>query len=199
MNQPHIATRSSRLVRRARAAWLPVLIVLLVSLAGSAATRHAAAQDATPAALPPLVAELEAAWNAHDPQRVAALHTEDATVEYGYSGDVLASGRDEIAVGFVGGTIATYPDVRFETRAGYQNDDLVVWEWTLTGSYTGQEEGLPPGTGQPVSFGGISLYWLRDGLIERKVFYTDDLAFMEQIGFTLVLPAGTPEPGEPAA
>ena len=178
-------------------------LVLAVVFGGAAVTgsamRQTAAQESTPTALPPLVAELEAGWNAHDPQRVAALHTEDAVVEYGYSGDVLARGREQIAEEFVGGTISTYPNVHFETRGGYQRDDLVVWEWTLTGSYTGQEEGLPPGTGQPVSFGGISLYWLRDGLIERKVFYTDDLAFMEQIGFTLVLEEGTPVAGTPDA
>jgi steroid delta-isomerase-like uncharacterized protein len=190
---------SSRDHERSFLTLLAIFVVVVGSFAGDDTTRITAAKEATLAALPPLVLELEAAWNAHDPQRVAALHTEDSVVEYGYSGDVLARGRDRIAEEFVGGTLAIYPDVRFETRAGYQSDELVVWEWTFIGSYTGQEEGLPPGKGQPVSFGGISLYWLRDGQIARKVFYTDHLAFMEQIGFTLVLEEGTPAAGTPEA
>jgi predicted ester cyclase len=156
-------------------------IGLVGPVAGGLATPDAVAEEATAAEVPQLVAELAAAWNAHDPQRVAALHTADAIVELGYSGEVISRGRDQIAKEFVGGVLATYPDVRFETRGGYISDDLMVWRWTFNAHYTGQEPGLPPGTGQPVSFGGVSLYELLDGLISRKIFYTDDLAFMEQL------------------
>jgi steroid delta-isomerase-like uncharacterized protein len=196
MKHATFATGPHRSSRYAFITLLSTLAVVLVASFGIA-MRDTAAQDATPPALPQMVQELEAAWNAHDPQRVAALHTDDAVVEYGFSGEVLARGRDQIAEEFVGGTIATYPDVRFATLGGYQTNDLVVWQWTFTGSYMGQEEGLPPGTGQRVSFGGISLYELRDGKIARKVFYTDDLAFMEQLGFVLMPPQATPATGTP--
>ncbi len=140
-----------------------------------------------------------AAWNAHDPQRVASFYTEDAVVESGFAGEVVARGRDQIADGFVAGNFAAIPDWRFETRSAHATADRVVWEWTFSGTYTGRFEGLPPGTGQPVSFRGLSLYELRDGLIARKVFYTDDLTLLEQLGFVLVPPEGTPAAGTPAA
>ena len=168
-------------------------VVLLGTLAaGRAATT--AAQDATPAALPPMLVDLVEAWNAHDPQRVASFYTEDATVEVGFTGDVVARGRDRIAEEFVARNLAAIPDWRFETRSGFATADRIVWEWTFTGTYTGQFPGLPPGEGQPVSVSGVTIFHLRDGLIARYVFYDDFAALLDQLG---LLPA--PEPGAPAA
>jgi steroid delta-isomerase-like uncharacterized protein len=186
-------------MRRISVLLAALAVVFVGSFAAVCSARYTRAQVATPTALPPLVKELEAAWNAHDPERLAALHTDDAVVEYGFSGEVIARGRNQIAEEFAAGVFETYPDVRFETRSGYQSADLVVWEWAFVGSYTGREPGLPPGSGQPVSFRGVSLYELRDGLIVRKVFYTDDLTFLEQIGFVLVPPEATSAAGTPAA
>jgi steroid delta-isomerase-like uncharacterized protein len=144
--------------------------------------------------VPPLLEELVAAWNAHDPRQVASFYTEDAVVESGFAGEVFARGRDEIANAFVAGNFAAIPDWHFETRSGYQAGDRIIWEWTYSGTYTGQYPGLPPGTGQPVSVRGITIFELRDGLIARDVFYDDAFAFLDQLG---LIPA--PEEEMPAA
>jgi steroid delta-isomerase-like uncharacterized protein len=184
-----------------RLSFITLLSAFAVMLAASfgGAMRHTAAQEATPEPLPPLLAELQAAWNAHDPERYAALFTADGVVEYGFTDDVFARGRDQIANEFAAPVFATYPDVREESRGWYASGDLLIWKWTFTGSYTGQEPGLPPGTGQTVSFPGISIYEVRDGLIARKVFVTDDLAFMQSLGFELVLDEGVPAAATPPA
>jgi steroid delta-isomerase-like uncharacterized protein len=190
------AAGSGRTNRRSFITLLSALAVVLVASFGGAIW-HTAAHEGTPSALPPMVQELKAAWNAHDPQRVAAMFTKDGVVEVGFYDELIARGRDQIAEGFAAPVFATYPDVRFETQEGYQTEDLVVWQWTFTGSYTGHE-GLPPGTGQPLTFGGLSLYELRDGHIARKFFFTYDLTFMQQIGFVLELPQGASATGTPA-
>ena len=77
--------------------------------------------------------------------------------------------------------------IRLRAVAGIR----LVWHWTFSWSYLGQEEGLQPGTCQPVSFAGVSIYELREGQIARKDFVTDDLAFMEQLGFAPVFEEGT--------
>ena len=199
MNQvtPAADVRDNR--HRTRRFLLSILVVLAGSLAVSGVFQPTVAQESTPSALPPLVAELQASWNAHDPDRYAALFTEDGVVELGFTDEVIASGRDQIANDFAAAAFAAYPDVRMDSRGWYASDDLLVWKWTFTGSYIGQEEGLPPGTGQPVSFAGISIYELRNGQIARKAFVTDDLAFMEQLGFTLELEQETLTVATPAA
>lgn len=175
-----------------------VMVLILIGVASPAF--HTGAQDApmaaTPAAQPPVLEELVAAWNAHDPQRVAALYTEDAVVEVGFAGEIIAEGRDAIANEFVAANLAAIPDWQFETRAAYEAGDYLIWEWTYTGTYTGQFEGAPPGTGQPVSLRGVTIFELRDGLIARDIFYDDYFAFLEQLGLLPVAEAaeeaGTP-------
>lgn len=176
---------------------LAVLIVLMTLGLLAAPARSIGAQDATPAALPPLLEELVSAWNAHDPQRVASFYTEDAVVEVGFVGEVIAEGRDEIANEFVATNLAAIPDWRFETRSGYATGDRIVWEWTYTGTYTGQYEGLPPGTGQSLSLRGVTIFELRDGLIARDIFYDDYYGLLEQLGLLSALEPATPEAGTP--
>ena len=188
-----------------RRSWAFVSVAVVVLLAVFAVGRAAntAAQDATPAAspaaLPPLLVDLVEAWNAHDPQRVASFYTEDATVEVGFTGEVVARGRDQIAEEFVARNLAAIPDWRFETRSGFATADRIVWEWTFTGTYTGQFPGLPPGEGQPVAVSGVTIFELRDGRIARDVFYDDFYGFLEQLGLLPGEGQGTPAAGTPAA
>jgi steroid delta-isomerase-like uncharacterized protein len=175
-----------------------VMTLGLLAVPGRRIGAQEATQSATPAALPPLLVELVAAWNAHDPQRVASFYTEDATVEVGFLGEVIARGRDEIANEFVAGNLAAIPDWRFETRSGYATAGRIIWEWTYTGTYSGQYEGMPAGTGQPVSLRGVTIFELRDGLIARDVFYDDFLGFLEQTGLLEKYAQGTLAAGTPA-
>lgn len=190
-------------MRRQTPVLLALAAVLLLGALAAGRVATTVAQDASPAAtpeaLPPLLVELVAAWNAHDPQRVAAFYTEDAVVEVGATGEVFARGRDQIAEEFVARNLAAIPDWLFETRSGYATADRIVWEWTFTGTYTGQFPGLPPGEGQPVAVRGATIFELRDGLIARDVFYDDFYGLLEQLG---VLPGpeqGTPAVATPAA
>lgn len=66
-----------------------------------------------------------------------------------------------------------------------QSGDRVAWEWTYSGTYTGQFPGAPAGEGQPVVLHGVSVMELNEeGLIVRETLYFDNLLFFTQIGVT---------------
>ena len=114
-----------------------VLAVAAVLVAG---TVLAAAQEATPTAspvaLPPPLDEIAAAWNAHDPQRIAALYTDDAFVTEEVLGGPTFRGRAEIAA-WAEANFAGVPDLQLEVRSGFVAGDRAAVEWVYTGTYTG--------------------------------------------------------------
>ena len=182
---------------------LSVLVsVLAVAAVLAAGTALAAAQDASPAAspvaLPPPLDEVAAAWNARDPQRIAALYTDDAVVEEAVLGAPTFRGRAEIAA-WAEANFAAIPDLRLEVRSGFVAGDRAAVEWVYAGTYTGQFTGLglPPGTGQAVAVPYVSVYELADGKIRREAIYFDSALFLSQLGLLAapVTPAaGTPPP-----
>ncbi len=172
------------------------LSILIATLVLVVSTPFATAQEATPAALPLFFKELVAAWNAHDAQRVVAIYATDAVVEEAVLGSPVRRGSDEITA-WVEANFAALPDLRIEPRAGYVTDDRAVLEWVYTGTYTGQFPGLPPGTGQAVSFPGVSVYHLQDGQIVHDTLYYDSALLLSQLGLMAApgaSPVATPTP-----
>ena len=62
-----------------------------------------------------VIEDLQAAWNAHDPQRVASLYTEDGVREEFVITHARVSGRDAIAEQ-VGMYLAAVPDANLTFR-----------------------------------------------------------------------------------
>ena len=151
---------------------------------------RAAAQDATPAALPPVLAAFEAAWNANDDgSQFAALLTPDVVWEVVPSG-LLLHGPEACAAFYVEQMKAT-PDLKTTYSWWSVDGSHAVAEWTNTGHYTGMFPGLPQGTGQHVSMRGVDLFLLNGDKLSRITTYYDLLSLYQQIG---VIPA----PGEAA-
>ena len=154
-----------------------------------------AAQDSTPAALPPPLDELLAAWNGHDSRRLAALYAEDAVVEEMILGSPVHRGPEEVAA-WAEVQFAGLPDLRFEVGRAFAAGDRLVLEWVYIGTYTGQFPGLPPGAGQAVSVPGVTVFELEGGRIVRETLYYDSYTFLVQTG--VAPPPGTPAAGTPA-
>ena len=76
-----------------------------------------------------------AAWNAHDVDAIVSMHTEDSVFENHVTGDVNV-GREAIGRAITG-IFSVFPDLAFETRRAYVREDLVVQEWTATGTHEG--------------------------------------------------------------
>jgi steroid delta-isomerase-like uncharacterized protein len=145
-----------------------------------------AAQDATPAPgrLPDPLAAVVAAWAAHDPDAIAALYAEDATLSEAVIDGPLLAGRAAIRA-WAAANFAGFPDLRLDPRGGFVSADgrTAALEWVYTGSYTGEIPGLGPGAGQTIAIPGVSVMEVdADGLIVRDTFYYDRATFAAQFG-----------------
>lgn len=150
-----------------------------VSLAAalSLAARPVAAQEGE---LPEVVAQYAAAWEALDPDQIAGLYAEDAVhedVPLGMEVQGPAAIRESVA-----GFINAFSDASMESTTAFASENQAADVWAFTGNYTGTLEGLPPGSGQPVTMRGVSLLEFADGEIQRSADYYDAYGLLIQIG-----------------
>lgn len=126
------------------------------------------------------------AWNRHDVESILALHTDDTVFENHTSGG-LAVGKEELRR-MLQGIFAALPDLHFDTRRAYFRDDVAVVEWTATATHaTAFERGglTVPATGKKISWNGMDIIPMRDGLVARKDVYADSMTFLKQLGVPL--------------
>ncbi len=130
-----------------------------------------------------IIARYADAWNRHDVNAVLALHTEDAVFENHTSGG-LAVGKAEIRK-LLEGVFTTFPDLRFATRRAYFGEDVAVVEWTATATHdkpiTWGERAFPA-SGKSLSWDGMDVLPMRNGLVARKDVYADSISFLRQAG-----------------
>jgi steroid delta-isomerase-like uncharacterized protein len=126
------------------------------------------------------------AWNRHDLEAILALHTEDSIFQNHTSGGTAVGKREMRQL--IEGVFATFPDLRFTTRRAYFSESVVVLEWTASATHTNPvvrgAQTYPP-TGEIISWDGMDILPLRDGLITRKDVYADSLSFLQQLGVSL--------------
>lgn len=127
------------------------------------------------------------AWNRHDVEGILALHTEDSVFENHTSGG-LATGKAEIRK-LLEGVFATFPDLRFSTRRAYFGEGVAVVEWTASATHANPvargTRTFPP-TGRTLSWDGMDVLPVRDGLILRKDVYADSITFLKQLGCVVI-------------
>lgn len=126
------------------------------------------------------------AWNRHDVESILALHTDDTVFQNHTSGG-LAVGKEELR-NMLQSIFATLPDLRFDTRRAYFRDDVAVVEWTATAThaheFTRGALTVPP-SGKKMSWNGMDIIPMRDGLVARKDVYADSMSFLKQLGVPL--------------
>ena len=128
-----------------------------------------------------------AAWNAHDVDEILELHTDDSVFENHTTGD-LNVGKEAIGSA-IRGIFAVFPDLEFETRRRYVRDDLVVQEWTASGTHLGKmtRSGVEvEPTGKRVEYRGMDVIPIEDGLVARKDVYSDGVSLLRQLGLTAI-------------
>lgn len=127
-----------------------------------------------------------AAWNARDPQAVAAAFAEggvycDPVVPQGVSGPAVA--------GYAGGLIQAFPDLSFEiVSAAATGEHTAAAQWVMRGTNTGPLMGQPP-TGATIALPGADFITVADGKVRAVQGYFDQRLLVEQLGLqAIVLP-----------
>jgi steroid delta-isomerase-like uncharacterized protein len=137
---------------------------------------------ATRTDLETLIDRYNQAWNAHDLDAIMAMHAPDMVFENHTAGERAEGGavREHVAAIFEG-----WPDLSFETRRLYVRDDLIVQEWTATGTHSRtmrRGDLVAEPSGELVRWDGMDIIPVRDGLIVRKDVYSDSVSILRQVG-----------------
>lgn len=138
-----------------------------------------------------------AAWEAHDAKKLAALYSDD--VAFGYpsmEGWRETKGRADLEKN-MGEFFAAFNDAKVTTVRGFHVGDVVVLEWLLNGTHSGDFMGMKP-TGKRLGYRGVSVMWFGDAGVKREHMYFDHITFMGQLGVAPKGMAGRPVMEVPA-
>lgn len=121
-----------------------------------------------------------AAWNSHDPVRVAAYFAPGATYDDRGAAEV-ADGTDGISA-HVTRVLEAFPDLEFEVVRAAHGPDFTAGEWRARMTHRGDLSGLAA-TGRQIESAGVDVATLGDdGLISHLVSYYDGAAIMRALG-----------------
>src|SRR5215472_2583694 len=146
-----------------------LMLLFLLAAGGLAGTQEYKVQDTS------FVANAFAAWNAHDPDKVASFYTDDVVYEDVAFGTV-ARGRIEmrkLAADF----FAAVPDLRLELVSDSLHNGHGTAEWVFSGTDVGLYK-----TGKKFSVRGASVYQMRGRKCANNKDYYDSATIMREVG-----------------
>lgn len=121
-----------------------------------------------------------AAWNAHDPDAVAALFAENATVREVGNPNVM-QGREAVRER-AAALITAFPDLRLERVELVIDGERHADRWVLSGTHHGILFGIAP-TGRKVRVEGATFTRLGpEGLVVEDVHLSDVAGLLAQLG-----------------
>jgi steroid delta-isomerase-like uncharacterized protein len=121
------------------------------------------------------------AWNAHDPDAVAAIFAEHAVIRDVGSPDPPVEGRDAIR-DRVAGLMAAFPDLHLRQLDLVVGEDANADRWEFTGTHRGEFLGMA-GTGRAISVEGCTFSRFDEhGLVVEDVNFWDVPALLAQLG-----------------
>jgi steroid delta-isomerase-like uncharacterized protein len=129
-----------------------------------------------------LIERYNDAWNRHDVGAIVALHAPDMVFENHTAGE-RAEGP-EVAE-HIARIFEAWPDIAFDTRRQYVRDDLVVQEWTASGTHVRElrrGDLVAPPSNRRVEWRGVDVIPLEGGLVKRKDVYSDSVSILRQVG-----------------
>lgn len=125
------------------------------------------------------------AWNAHDPDKVASLYTDDVIYEDVPFGEV-ARGHAELRK-MAADFFANVPDLKLEVVTSSSMGNHGSVEWVFSGTDVGLYK-----TRKKFSVRGASVYELRGGKFSGNRDYYDSASMMRQLGVLPKAPQITP-------
>ncbi|MCA9927274.1 MAG: ester cyclase [Anaerolineales bacterium] len=135
-----------------------------------------------------IVSQFVAALSAQDTETMESLHAKDYVVDWVY-GDAFENppGSAEESAAFFPAWFIGFGAMDYEVKRTIAAEEVVITEWVFTGTHTGPlgppvfEERLAP-TGRTIQFRGVTIYDVRDGLIQRETIYMDLATLMVELG-----------------
>jgi steroid delta-isomerase-like uncharacterized protein len=120
------------------------------------------------------------AWNAHDPDAVAAFYAEDVEVrDVGFPEPL--HGRQavrELAAGYM----ASFSDLHVEVTEPIVSGNRAAQQWKITGTNDGELQGMPATGKSATTYGCGTLVFGDDGLVKSGASYWNAAALMQQLG-----------------
>jgi ketosteroid isomerase-like protein len=125
--------------------------------------------------LPEFAVKYSREWAAHDPDTIAAMHTEDSVFHLHDIGPP-AEGRAGVR-NLIAHLLAAVPDLRFQPVRAHFGADHFVSEYVMSGTVQGRSFAIH----------GADVFTIRDGLVARKDSYLDWVAYSHQTGLAAEL------------
>ena len=136
-----------------------------------------------------IVTQYASAIIARDTESMHALRSKDCVTDwvhedaFMYRPDTAEEATDRYRALF-----NAIPDLDLEVKRTIAAEEVVVQEWTITGTNTGPI--VPPllrndsaeATGNSISLRGISVFDIKDGLIIRETVYVDNATWAVELG-----------------
>lgn len=120
--------------------------------------------------------------NRHDAHQAATCYADEVVI---VAPEGSSEGREQAEL-YLSSFLRSFPDMTVTSWSKISSGDLVVDEWSLTGTNTGPVE-LPDGrtappTGKPVTLRGCDVGTVADGQIISHRLYYDQLDLLTQLG-----------------
>lgn len=136
-----------------------------------------------------IVSKYTSALSSQNPGLLNSVCTDDWVLDFAHFD---ASGADPLSPedsrNFWSSWFDAFPkDYDHEVTRTIAADNVVVTQWIFTGTFDGilkppvADQPIQP-TGKTVQFRAVSIYDIRDGLIERETIYMDLATIMVELG-----------------
>lgn len=131
-----------------------------------------------PSQIAGLVAELLAAWNSHNIERMETFYAPD------YVGEDVGQARPQHGPQERSRVLASYirafPDLHFTGETIVENNRAAL-AWTMTGTHRGTLMHIPP-TGRRICVRGVSLLTIEDGRVTHGSTIWDTAGLLRALG-----------------
>jgi len=121
-----------------------------------------------------------AAWNSHDVDKIASFYTDDC-LKVDVAVGVATRGKKEMKA-LISGAFGAMPDLKIELKSSFNSGDWAAGEWIMSGTYSSDYPGMPPGSGKRFSVRGATFMELRNGKMSRTSDYWNSASFLQQVG-----------------
>jgi len=128
------------------------------------------------------IAAYNDAWNAHDVDRISAMHAPGMVFENHTAGE---RAEGEQALAHIARIFESWPDIEFQTRRLYVREDLVVQEWTARATHVkplSRDEIVAAPSGKRIEWDGMDVIPFEHGKVKRKDVYSDSVSILRQVG-----------------